>query len=147
MTVSPPQFEWIQHGDATARKRARAHVTRGFRREKAANVKSKPKKSESEETSEGDSPRKNMNSFSLNLSTNTTYGELLLDQPIDNEKPRNYSEAAFSDEGRPPILELSRTIGAGLADPFACMPIQLGPGTHALLDHCRFPSYLQLMRY
>ncbi|KAH8593599.1 hypothetical protein B0O99DRAFT_688435 [Bisporella sp. PMI_857] len=31
----PPAFEWITHGDASACKRTRAHVTRGFRREKA----------------------------------------------------------------------------------------------------------------
>lgn len=79
----------------------------------------------------------------MDSSTSTTYQEVDLKRSNDNEVPRSFTEAAYSEEGHNPILELSRTISSGFKDPFACMPINLGPGTHALLDHCRFPRYLK----
>lgn len=123
--MKPPSqaFEWIQHGDASARKRARAHVTRGFRRQKAAEAKEKKRKDSSDDSSEGGSPPEDR---IAKIFTDTHITESL-DRP-----------GTSSEEGSPPILELGPTLGSGRADPFGSMPIELGPGTHALLDHCKF---------
>jgi hypothetical protein len=122
--VKPPSqaFEWIQHGDASARKRARAHVTRGFRRQKAAEAKEKKRKDSSDESSEGGSPPEDR---IAKISTDTRITE-----PWDRQD-------SSSEDGSPRILDLGPTLGSGRVDPFASMPIELGPGTHALLDHCK----------
>lgn len=137
MKSTPSQnFEWIQHGDASARKRARAHVTRGFRREKAAlakaNASANGKRRDSDDSSEGGSPRKDSNASSSSIDT---IAEVTTVSHINKSWER--SDSYSSEDGSPPILDLSPTLGTGRTDPFGCMPIDLGPSTHALLDHCK----------
>ena len=136
---SPQSFEWIPHGDASARKRARAHVTRGFRREKAAQA-----KKEQEDRARRDSSSQSSSSppqddvFEYPSSSRTTaicLPDRTLSQPYGTAL-----EGADDDEGAPLAqdqeLVLQRTLGTGRTDPFSTLPVQLGPDTHALLDHC-----------
>jgi hypothetical protein len=45
-------FEWIQYGDVSARRRARAHITRGFRRQKATQSQKQKENNEAEKGGE-----------------------------------------------------------------------------------------------
>jgi hypothetical protein len=131
-TNTAQSFEWIQHGDASARKRARAHVTRGFRREKAALAKANATRRDSDDSSEGGSPRKD----STDSNAASVGAVEIIPIPTTGYQPGERADSWSSEEASPPVLDLSPTLGSGRGDPFACMPIDLGPGTHALLDHC-----------
>ena len=118
-STSPPaqDFEWIAHGDATARRRARAHVTRGFRRQKAAQAEQdKPKgKSKSQEIIE----RRKSEGARVVIASK--------DQPYDEAERSNASLS----------LALQPSLGQRSADAYPALPIDLSPATHALLDHCK----------
>lgn len=115
LDVIAQSFEWIPHGDATARKRARAHVTRGFRREKAEKAKGLK------------TPITERTTVQRQASWRTN-----VRQPIHAGTAELAVEAPREDieENKPSVL------GSWRSDPFGSMPIELAPGTHALLDHC-----------
>lgn len=133
VTKTPPPpaaqaFEWIQHGDATARRRARAHITRGFRRQKAAEAKKnleKEKQSESQEK-RGEGADK------------ITHAVGGLDAALDDND--SWSTEPGSARHNSQELALHPTLGSGRQDPFRSLPVDLGPGAHALLDHCTCAS-------
>lgn len=125
---SPPPaqaFEWIQHGDASARRRARAHITRGFRRQKAAEAKKASEKEEiakengkPEETRPGTGPQDGLDA---ELESVILEGSTI--QP--------YEAAGYANQE----VVLHPTLGSGRGDPFGSLPVDLGPGAHSLLDH------------
>lgn len=54
-----------------------------------------------------------------------------------------YEDTSDSSGGGPveaadPVLVLQQSLGSGRTDPFSTLPVELGSGTHALLDHCKF---------
>jgi hypothetical protein len=114
-------FEWIPHGDASARRRARAHISRGFRRQKAAQA---LKDSETVKEKENTNARSNVRRDSTLESTVVNVSTV---QPCDE------TQGWVSQE-----LALQPTLGSGRGDPFACIRITLGPEKQALLDHCTY---------
>jgi hypothetical protein len=127
MTSMQPQqdFEWIPHGDVSARKRARAHVTRGFRRAKAVEAQNAEKlKSISEP------PRSRSSSLEEEKPITILAHRTLIEpqiEPVTSTTAKKVIEE----------LVLQRTLGSGRADPFATYPVKLTPKTHELLDHCK----------
>ena len=133
-------FEWIQHGDAGARKRARAHVTRGFRREKAA---AQAKKEQEEKVRRNGSSQSSSSPPQDDVlkvpgssrTTPITPPHTTLFQPY---------EPTMQGVGGEPVdalnqwLLLQRTPGTGRTDPFSTLSVQVAPGTHALLDHGQY---------
>lgn len=123
--VPPAQgFEWIAHGDASARRRARAHVTRGFRRAKAAQVQSEKAednvvRKKKKKPKGGSSPE----SESSSSSTSPTATTLLYSEEVD---------------ATPTALAMVKGLGTGRTDPFSTLPVNMSPDTHALLDHYFF---------
>jgi hypothetical protein len=126
-------FEWVQHGDASARRRARAHVTRGLRRQKAdaaqlAKAKTEASKSKipslEEERSGGD--------VVVTVSNPPRAASEAADEVLVAAQP--YNEAG----PKVTILDfaLVRTIGLGKTDPFASLPLRLDATGHAVLEHC-----------
>lgn len=129
----PPaqSFEWIQHGDASARKRARAHITRGFRRQKAADAKENKEKEKARGKGSG--------SGSGNERSQGTQPN----NPLDTESESNVLDRssiqpyeAVGHLGQE--LALHPTLGSGRGDPFSSLPVDLRPGANALLDHCTY---------
>ena len=128
-------FEWIPHGDVNARKRARAHVTRGFRREKAAQAKKEREERERRDSSSQSSSSPPQDDTwedgpSSSQTTPLATPDTTLFQPQDNTV-----------ESLPVVdlrqgFALQRNLGSGRTDPFSTLPVELGPATHALLDHC-----------
>lgn len=127
-------FEWIPHGDANARKRARAHVTRGFRREKAAQAKKEREergRQDSSSQSSSSPPQDDIReSPSSSQTTPLTPPDRTLFQPY--EKTAESVPVVDLHQG----LAQQRSLGSGRTDPFSTLPVELGPATHALLDHC-----------
>ncbi|KUJ12894.1 uncharacterized protein LY89DRAFT_737794 [Mollisia scopiformis] len=125
--TAPAQgFEWIAHGDASARRRARAHVTRGFRRAKAAQaqlekggdvVRKKGKKSKSI------SPPESESGSSTSSPAEST--------PIYNEEVQVAPSAVV-------VQNLGAGLGSGRTDPFSSLPVNMSPDAYALLDHYFF---------
>jgi hypothetical protein len=130
-------FEWIPHGDASARKRARAHVTRGFRREKAVQAKrekeEQARRDSSSQSSSGPPQEDVWEAPSSSRTTPITPPNATLFQPYETVGDAGGEPVVDLDQG----LLLQRTLGTGQTDPFSILPMQLGPGTHALLDHCK----------
>ncbi|KAE9378982.1 hypothetical protein N431DRAFT_326830 [Stipitochalara longipes BDJ] len=129
-TAEPQSFEWIPvQGDPTARRRARAHISRGIRREKALR----------EAQAQGEN-KENEGSSSSSPGTRSEKGQ----------------SSATSAEGSPPhqeidvksaqkvienqILRRSLGIGGGSCgdDPFQCFPVKLSLRDQAILDHYLF---------
>lgn len=121
-TLPPTQaFEWICYGDTSGRRRARAHVSRGLQRQKAAQAQNTPAKEEERNKSARSNCRQDSEIEHTLLKVSTT-------QPYDdNTGPYITEELAFQ-----------LTLGSGRGDPFACTPVNLGPRTQALLDHCTY---------
>jgi hypothetical protein len=129
-------FEWIPHGDASARKRARAHVTRGFRREKAAQAKKEKEYRERRESSSSASPPQDdvsEDSSSSRVNSITPPDTTLFQPYVHTVEDTGGEPVETLDQG----LVLQRTLGSGRTDPFSTLPVQLGAETHALLDHCK----------
>lgn len=132
----PQSFEWIPHGDASARRRARAHISRGFRRKKA--LEAQEQKETRDITGIG--------------STSSSSPETLSDSEhaiakLDGAPPGNEKDGTI--DVRSPaqrIIEeiiLSRTLGHGMGsaragDPFALFSMKLSPREQATLDHCKY---------
>ena len=134
-------FEWIPHGDANARKRARAHVTRGFRREKAAQAKKEREERERRDSSSQSSSSPPQDDIWEGPSSSQTTTQTTTPPPLtppDTTLFQPYEKAA---ESVPVVdlhhgLALQRNLGSGRTDPFSTLPVELGPASHALLDHC-----------
>ena len=113
-------FEWVAHGDATARRRARAHVTRGFRRKKA------------EEAPLARSQNQSKSSSPVSVEQDAVVDSVLVTvEPLVQPYKKSVSKVHDG-------LTLSR-LGSGRTDPFATLPLSLDASTHALLDHCNQP--------
>jgi hypothetical protein len=125
------KFEWIQYGDASARRRARAHITRGFRRQKA--TQSQKQKENNEAEKEGNSARHN--APLVQQRRVTRYVET--SQPHD----QGSSSASATHLVQRPLLR--RTLGSGRGDPFDAFPVTLSPQGQALLDHCKLVYFSQ----
>ncbi len=127
-TAVPPAqgFEWIAHGDASARRRARAHVTRGFRRAKAAQAQLEkgedvvPKKGKK---TKGGSPPESESGSSGSPGSSTT-------------SPAATTPLYMEEVGGTTSALTVQSLGSGRKDPFSSLPVNMGPDTHALLDHC-----------
>lgn len=131
-------FEWIPHGDASARKRARAHVTRGFRREKAAQAKKEKNEKERRDSSSQSSSSPPQDDVFENPGSSRTTSinppDATLFQPYEQTvEGAGGDPVGATDQG----LVLQHALGSERTDPFLILPVQLGPGTHALLDHCK----------
>ncbi|KAH6701988.1 hypothetical protein BKA61DRAFT_681258 [Leptodontidium sp. MPI-SDFR-AT-0119] len=120
----PQGFEWIPHGDASARKRARAHVTRGFRRQKAAQAQLLSSGSDSGKT------HKRGSSISSQESAITT-----VVKGIRASQPCEVSDVDASAKTLHQGMVLQKTLGP---DPFAAFPVRLSPDKQELLDHFFF---------
>ena len=129
-------FEWIQYGDVSARRRARAHITRGFRRQKAAQSQKQKEKNEAEK--EGNSARHNAALVQQRRPNVSRYAET--SQPHD----QGSSSASATHLVQRPLLR--RTLGSGRGDPFDAFPVSLSPQGHALLDHCKLVYFSQNCR-
>jgi hypothetical protein len=111
-------FEWITHGDATARRRARAHVSREIRRHKAA--KPQPREDFHDNRKEERYRSHIPNAKGVKEATTSVALPAAAKYPIQR-------------------LMLHKALGLGQTDPFASFPVRLTPDTHALLDHCKSP--------
>ncbi|KAH7360977.1 hypothetical protein BKA65DRAFT_196244 [Rhexocercosporidium sp. MPI-PUGE-AT-0058] len=120
----PQGFEWIPHGDASARKRARAHVTRGFRRQKAAQAQLLKSGSECGKASKRDS---SVGSQESAIAT--------VVKGIRASQPREGSDVDDSAKTLLQGIVLQKTLGP---DPFAAFPVRLSPDKQELLDHFFF---------
>jgi hypothetical protein len=125
----PHSFEWVPHGDPGARRRARAHVTRNFRRQKAleaASHQSGEKFGHKSHISKEESlSEQGFAIFDRQWITSETH-------PDDETDIKSSAQTVIEE------LVLQRTLGTGgRADPFQCFPIKLSPNNQALLDHCK----------
>lgn len=120
-SVVPTQgFEWIAHGDVSARRRARAHVTRGFRRAKAAQAQ-------------------------LEKGVEVVVQKKAKSSKCGSPPDSRSGSSTTSPVASPPIYieEVTSTtlvgtgMGSGRTDPFSSLPVTMSPDTHALLDHCK----------
>jgi hypothetical protein len=113
-------FEWITHGDATARRRARAHVSREIRRHKAAQPQ----------------PQEDFN----DNRKEKRYRSHIPNSKGDIEATASVASPAVE---KYPVqrLMLHKALGLGQTDPFASFPVRLTPDTNALLDHCKSPFF------
>ncbi|KAK6585680.1 hypothetical protein PZA11_002407 [Diplocarpon coronariae] len=124
--TQPQGFEWIPHGDSTARKRARAHVTRGFRRQKAAEALLSGGKQTSKTT-------KRASNIGSQESTTTSLVDVATPHPREETKVDMIS-GQISTRGSPIVLprSMSHTF------PFAEFPVKLSPEKQRLLYHFIF---------
>jgi hypothetical protein len=138
--IATQTFEWIPHGDKSARKRARAHVTRGFRREKAALAKLESSKANDrlnpypEDSRAGSSSKGQSNSppeESDGLVEHDTSTSTLPDPSLACDSPRT-----SHDDNNDGII-LQHTLSSARTDPFSALPLEVSSNAHALLDHCK----------
>jgi hypothetical protein len=106
------KFEWVPYRDASARKRARAHITRGFRREKALHAQAKKEKKHSDSE--------------INRS---------LEQK-SNSPAKASLEMIFRESDTD--LSIPFAPGSGVVDPFASLAITMNPEMQFLFDYCKF---------
>ena len=125
-------FEWIPvQGDPTARRRARAHISRGIRRRKAL---------ETPQAKPQDGSRKNEGSTSSSSpGTRSEKGQSSVTSAEDS--PPHHEVDARSAQKVIENLILKRTLGTGGGsrgdDPFQCFPVKLSRQDQAILDHCK----------
>lgn len=137
MTPAEPQaFEWIPHGDSTARRRARAHISRGFRRRKALEAQAQEGSKDIGESTSSSSPETQPDQEQ----TIANSGEVVPANQFEDVVDDRSSAQKLIEE-----LFLRRTLGMGgrSDDPFNCFPMKLSPHNQAVLDHCKF-AHLRL---
>ena len=133
-------FEWVQYGDPGARKRARAHVTRGYRRQQAEAAQlaklqagSKPK-SHSVGPTQQSSPISAWEETPVEKANEKTaivlHSQRHHSWPYDTSRQHSFS----------PFLQHASQ--SGNTDPFGALPIKLDASGHAIVAHCK----LQLKR-
>lgn len=120
-TTATQSFEWVVHGDETARRRVRAHITRNFRQRKAQKAQ-----------------LTRVKSGSVTPSTQSDEKHDEASDEVPELMPHLFSSDDTASESPEQGLALLRTPVSGLTDPFKSMPVQLDADTHALLDHCQF---------
>ncbi|KAE9369852.1 hypothetical protein N431DRAFT_485662 [Stipitochalara longipes BDJ] len=113
--TSTQSFEWIAHGDATARRRARAHVSREIRKHKGA----KPQLQD-----ECDDIRQRERHTGHNAKSKS--GNVSATTAVASPSTAKYPVQR---------LMLHKALGLRQSDPFSSFPIKLTPDAHALLDH------------
>lgn len=124
-------FEWIPvQGDPTARRRARAHISRGFRRRKAQ------EEAQAQQVSKeiaGSTSSSSPGSQSEKAQSPATSAE---GSPPNNEVDVRPAQTVIEH------LILKRTLGSGGGsrgdDPFQCFPVKLSRRDQAILDHCKW---------
>ena len=122
-------FEWILHNDANARRRARAHVTRGFRRQKAAQAQllSSGSSSESPKTQKEDSCD-NIEG----VACHPVIKGVQAAQARDGEDVDAYGSVTAKAFRQELVLQkITRP------DPFSAFPVKLSREKQELLDHCK----------
>ncbi|KAL2074871.1 hypothetical protein VTL71DRAFT_8650 [Oculimacula yallundae] len=124
LTHESQGFEWIPHDDASARKRARAHVTRCFRRKAIQAQQVLKGGSETAKT------RKRGSGTGSKKDAITTVVKGVEAQPREGIVFDNVV-ANFLHQG----MILQKTLGP---DPFAAFPVKLCPREQELLDHFFF---------
>jgi hypothetical protein len=141
-----PQFEWIHYGDANARRRARAHVTRTFRRQKATqSQKQKEKEPEKSGGSHIAQQRRSVTPLVQKHHRNITRHVGITqshNQGSSSSSSSNCSSPSAANLALVPKPQsgqplLRRTLGSGRGDPFDAFPVTLSPQDRALLDHCK----------
>lgn len=133
-------FEWIQHGDASARRRARAHITRGFRRQKAAEAKkASEKEKEKGKTKEKGKERESSHGAGTHDGLDAELESIVSEGSVIQP----YEAAGYASQD----VMLHPTLGSGRGDPFGTLPVDLGPGAHSLLDHCTYHITLRGQAY
>lgn len=124
--MSTQTFEWIPHGDSSARKRARAHVTRGFRRQKAAQAQLLAVSSGSESSN---TPKRGFSVSSHD--SKAIVKSVPTGQPCEGDDVNEFSKTLEK------AIDLHKTVGP---DPFSAFPVKLNPEKQELLDHCKRPT-------
>ena len=129
-TAELQSFEWIPvQGDPTARRRARAHISRGLRRRKALEVlHAQPQ--EGIRKNEGSTSSSSPGTKSEKGQSSATSVE---SSPPHHEVDIRSAQTAIEN------LILKRTLGTGVRsrgdDPFQCFPVKLSRRDQAILDH------------
>ena len=141
MSVSAPEtFEWVQHGDASARKRARAHVTRGFRRQKAEAALLAKNKTTAINKSASSSPDTVEDDEVVEENNSPSTQKKFVKSKDGSKKGSPSSQNNGHIEHAKPTMQdfiLVKTIGPGLkVDPFNSLPVKLDANGHAILEHC-----------
>lgn len=130
-------FEWVQHGDASARRRARAHVTRGFRRQKA-------EAAELAKIQGAVAPRVQKSASLLLIEVKpeeVPKQKIFTLAPKKNAKPKSGSPFSQDVVGAKPTMQdfiLVKQIGPGKTDPFDSLPVKLDSNGHSILEHCEY---------
>jgi hypothetical protein len=116
-------------GDPTARRRARAHISRGLRRKQVPERAQEPEgkqKDEGSTSSSSPGTRSEKGQFSATSAEGS---------PPHHEVDVRSAQTVIEN------LILRRTLGTGGGsrgdDPFQCFPVKLSHRDQALLDHCK----------
>jgi hypothetical protein len=133
-SAEPQAFEWIPHGDSTARRRARAHISRGFRRRKALEAQAQEESKDIGGSTSSSSP--DTQPDQEETAANRT--EVVPANRFQNVVDTRPSAQKLIEE-----LFLRRTLGFGgrSDDPFQCFPLKLSSHDQAVLDHCKFAHF------
>jgi len=129
--TEPQAFEWISHGDSTARRRARAHISRGFRRRKALEAQTQEERKDVGDSTSSSSPETQPDQEQTTAKAGQVVPAAKFGDVVDD---RSSAQKLFEE------LSLRRTLGMGgrSDDPFNCFPVKLSPHNQAILDHCKF---------
>lgn len=133
-SVAKP-FEWVQYGDPAARKRARAHVTRGYRRQQAEAAQAAKLQAGYKSKSPSASPIPQSSPISTRDTSppeeaNEETAVVLHSQSQTWEDNAGRRRLSFN-----PFIQ--RAIEGGNTDPFSALPIKLNMADHAVLTHCK----------
>jgi len=133
-------FLWVAQGDASARRKARAHVTRGFRRQKAeaeaAKLAAKEKvAAEIPPTDSSHDPSK-AEDIVQNSKEYEDTASAQRDVVRVNSEPLSSRFVKGAKRTTQDYFILANTLGAGKKDPFDSLPVKLDAGGHAILEHC-----------
>jgi hypothetical protein len=135
-----PAFEWIPvQGDPTARRRARAHISRGIRRRKAQE---EAQAQQVHDDNAGSTSSSSPGSQPEKVQSSATSAE---GSPANHEVDVRSAQTVIEN------LILKRTLGTGGGsrgdDPFQCFPVKLTRRDQAILDHCKWSQMLSRHRY
>ena len=136
--AAPQPFEWIPvQGDPTARRRARAHISRGIRRRKALE---EPQAQPLEGAGENEG-----STSSSSLGTRSETGQSSATS-VEGSPPHHEVDARSAQTVIENLI-LKKTLGTGGGsrgdDPFQCFPVKLSRRDQAVLDHCKL-AYVML---
>lgn len=124
-------YEWVAHGDVSARKRARAHVTKGVRRQKAEAAQSvKTKSASAYDKSQSSSPE----AIHTENVVDSLSSQLEQQQIVNTVIPvtEDVQDVGLTMQD----FVLVKSVGMGKTDPFKSLPITLDANEHTILEHC-----------